>query len=376
MPNIGASGAIAGVLGGYLLLFPRARVMTVIFIIFFFTLIELPALVFLGFWFVQQVLFGYFDLTDPTGGGGGVAYFAHIGGFVFGLLAISAVRRRRASAGGSCRPAACGPERRADRGPRRGARLHRRCSAFLTLFVLFTSGPDVLVVVSLLVRRACSALGVIGGDRRGRSSVPYRSCQGGRASGGGAGRGARRVALVVLAAVAVAAALALRGPRRAGARAPRRGARRAHAARRPDGGAGRSRAAARRRRRSPCGSTTRATRVRVRFKHPPRAGLLFDLDTGRVLWRRNPTRVLPIASLTKMMTALLVADRAAARRRASRITAAALRYQGSGVGLLPRGQADPRRDDAARPAAAVGQRRRASRWPSAPRAAACAASCG
>jgi membrane associated rhomboid family serine protease len=42
----------------------------------------------LGFWFVQQVLFGYFDLADPTGGGGGVAYFAHIGGFVFGLLAI------------------------------------------------------------------------------------------------------------------------------------------------------------------------------------------------------------------------------------------------------------------------------------------------
>jgi membrane associated rhomboid family serine protease len=98
VPNIGASGAVAGVLGGYLLLFPHARVITVIFIIFFFTIIELPAVLILGFWFVQQVLFGYFDLSDPAGGGGGVAYFAHIGGFVFGLLLIrvfASERRRR-----------------------------------------------------------------------------------------------------------------------------------------------------------------------------------------------------------------------------------------------------------------------------------------
>ena len=99
VPTVGASGAVAGVLGGYLLLFPRARVVTVIFIVFFFTIIELPALLILGFWFVQQVLCGYFDRADPTGGGGGVAYFAHIGGFVFGLLLIRAfateARRRR-----------------------------------------------------------------------------------------------------------------------------------------------------------------------------------------------------------------------------------------------------------------------------------------
>ena len=88
VPNLGASGAIAGVLAGYLVLFPRARVATVIFIVFFFTIIELPAMIFLVIWFAQQALFGYFDLTDPTGGGGGVAYFAHIGGFVFGLLAV------------------------------------------------------------------------------------------------------------------------------------------------------------------------------------------------------------------------------------------------------------------------------------------------
>jgi membrane associated rhomboid family serine protease len=88
VPNIGASGAIAGVLGGYILLFPKARVVTIIFIVFFFTILELPAMLILGFWFVQQALFGYFDLASGSGQGGGVAYFAHIGGFVFGLLAI------------------------------------------------------------------------------------------------------------------------------------------------------------------------------------------------------------------------------------------------------------------------------------------------
>ena len=87
VPTVGASGAIAGVLGGYILLFPRARVVTLIFIVFFVTLVELPALWVLGFWFVQQVLFGYLDL-GTAGAEGGVAYFAHIGGFVFGLAAI------------------------------------------------------------------------------------------------------------------------------------------------------------------------------------------------------------------------------------------------------------------------------------------------
>ncbi len=77
--------------------------------------------------------------------------------------------------------------------------------------------------------------------------------------------------------------------------------------------------------------------VTARFKKMPRSGLLFDVDTGRVLWRHQPTRVLPIASLTKMMTALLVADRLGPRTRVP-ITREALRYQGSGVGLLPRGK--------------------------------------
>jgi D-alanyl-D-alanine carboxypeptidase (penicillin-binding protein 5/6) len=74
-----------------------------------------------------------------------------------------------------------------------------------------------------------------------------------------------------------------------------------------------------------------------RFRRPPGAGLLFDLDTGEVLWRHRPTRVLPIASLTKMMTALVVVDRARPDDRV-RITKEALAYRGSGVGVLPRGK--------------------------------------
>jgi membrane associated rhomboid family serine protease len=96
VPTLGASGAIAGVLGGYIVLFPRARVVTVIFIVFFFTIIELPALVVLGLWFLQQALYGYFDLVNAgQGGGGGVAFFAHIGGFLFGLAAIRVFRSRK-----------------------------------------------------------------------------------------------------------------------------------------------------------------------------------------------------------------------------------------------------------------------------------------
>jgi membrane associated rhomboid family serine protease len=97
VPTLGASGAIAAVLGGYILLFPRARVVTVIFIVFFFTILELPALIFLGIWIAEQALFGYLGLTQGGGDGGGVAYFAHLGGVLFGLAAIKlfASERRR-----------------------------------------------------------------------------------------------------------------------------------------------------------------------------------------------------------------------------------------------------------------------------------------
>lgn len=87
-PTLGASGAIAAVLGGYLLLYPRARVLTLIFIVFFATIVEVPAVFLLGFWFLEQLWFGASGLASPIGGGGGVAYFAHIGGFAFGLIAI------------------------------------------------------------------------------------------------------------------------------------------------------------------------------------------------------------------------------------------------------------------------------------------------
>ena len=62
--------------------------LTLVIIILFFTVIELPALVMIGVWFVEQALFSALDLTHPTGGAGGVAYFAHIGGFLFGLATI------------------------------------------------------------------------------------------------------------------------------------------------------------------------------------------------------------------------------------------------------------------------------------------------
>jgi membrane associated rhomboid family serine protease len=95
VPTVGASGAIAAVLGAYALLYPRARVITVVFIIIFFTIIELPALLVLGVWILIQLWLGASDLGSQTaGGGGGVAYFAHIGGFAFGLIAIKLFANR------------------------------------------------------------------------------------------------------------------------------------------------------------------------------------------------------------------------------------------------------------------------------------------
>jgi rhomboid family protein len=98
VPTLGASGAIAGVLGGYIVLYPRARVLTLIFLIIFFTFIEIPAVLFLFIWFAQQAVFGAVGLTNPSGNGGGVAYFAHVGGFVFGLLTVKLFAKRRSAA--------------------------------------------------------------------------------------------------------------------------------------------------------------------------------------------------------------------------------------------------------------------------------------
>ena len=93
IPNIGASGAIAGVLGAYLLLLPRARVLTAIFFGLIF-LREIPASWFLGIWIALQLWQGGFGLTHPDQTGG-VAVFAHIGGFAFGLLTVYLVAKRR-----------------------------------------------------------------------------------------------------------------------------------------------------------------------------------------------------------------------------------------------------------------------------------------
>ncbi len=90
VPNVGASGAIAGVLGAYFILLPHAKVLT--WIVFF--LREIPAFWFLGIWFVYQALLGNLALHHPEQGGG-VAFFAHVGGFAFGVLTVKLVQVRR-----------------------------------------------------------------------------------------------------------------------------------------------------------------------------------------------------------------------------------------------------------------------------------------
>jgi membrane associated rhomboid family serine protease len=96
IPNIGASGAIAGVLGAYFVLLPRAKVLTLIFLGFIF-IREIPAVWFLGIWIALQIWTGGLSLLHPQAGGG-VAFFAHIGGFAFGLatgLVLLATQRGR-----------------------------------------------------------------------------------------------------------------------------------------------------------------------------------------------------------------------------------------------------------------------------------------
>jgi membrane associated rhomboid family serine protease len=86
IPNIGASGAIAGVLGAYIVLLPQASVLTA-FIVGLIFLREIPAVWFIGFWFLLQLLEGGFSIAQPQSGGG-TAFFAHIGGFVFGVVTV------------------------------------------------------------------------------------------------------------------------------------------------------------------------------------------------------------------------------------------------------------------------------------------------
>ena len=155
-PTLGASGAVAAVLGGYLLLFPRARVVTVIFIIFFFTILELPALL------VPRHLVppaGAVRLLRPAPAdrqGGGVAYFAHIGGFVFGLLLIRVFASEKRHTG---------PARASGDAVRSaiivGALAFCCIFGFLTVYVMITSGPDLLTGLSFIIL-ALLVFGILG----------------------------------------------------------------------------------------------------------------------------------------------------------------------------------------------------------------------
>jgi membrane associated rhomboid family serine protease len=97
VPTVGASGAIAGVLGAYAVAFPRARVVTLVPLFPFFQVIALPALVVLGLWFALQFFSGALSLAT-TSAGGGIAFWAHVGGFAFGFLLMRVAGRRRSGA--------------------------------------------------------------------------------------------------------------------------------------------------------------------------------------------------------------------------------------------------------------------------------------
>jgi membrane associated rhomboid family serine protease len=94
LPMLGASGAIAGVMGAYFVLYPHSRVLTAIFVVIFFDLIEIPAIFFLGLWFLLQLISGVGALGVSNAAAGGTAFWAHIGGFVVGV-AVGGVLRAR-----------------------------------------------------------------------------------------------------------------------------------------------------------------------------------------------------------------------------------------------------------------------------------------
>jgi membrane associated rhomboid family serine protease len=95
VPMVGASGAIAGVMGAYFVLYPRSRIVTLIPLFFFFQVIEVPAILFLGIWFLMQFLSGVGSIVSSIGGepAGGIAFWAHVAGFVAGLTGVLVFRR-------------------------------------------------------------------------------------------------------------------------------------------------------------------------------------------------------------------------------------------------------------------------------------------
>jgi membrane associated rhomboid family serine protease len=98
LPTIGASGAIAGVMGAYFVLYPRSRVLTLIPLIIFWEIVELPAIILLGFWFLMQLVSaGAIAVTAASHGSGGVAFAAHVVGFVVGMAGVFVFRKRQES---------------------------------------------------------------------------------------------------------------------------------------------------------------------------------------------------------------------------------------------------------------------------------------
>jgi len=93
IPTVGASGAIAGVLGAYLFLFPKARVKTLLILFIFIHIISIPAIIILGLWIIMQILSAYIEYGAKTGAG--IAWFAHIGGFAAGLVLIILMKKRK-----------------------------------------------------------------------------------------------------------------------------------------------------------------------------------------------------------------------------------------------------------------------------------------
>jgi len=94
VPMLGASGAIAAVMGAYFVLYPQSRVLTAIFLVIFFDLVEIPAIFFLGIWFLLHLVSGIGSLGVSNAAGGGTAFWAHIGGFVAGALGGAVLRSR------------------------------------------------------------------------------------------------------------------------------------------------------------------------------------------------------------------------------------------------------------------------------------------
>lgn len=94
MPTVGASGAIAGVMGAYLIKFPRARIHTLVFVLFFLTTVDIPAAFILLYWFVAQLLSGYGSIAHTHVTDTGVAWFAHIGGFITGMILVQVMGTR------------------------------------------------------------------------------------------------------------------------------------------------------------------------------------------------------------------------------------------------------------------------------------------